>query len=539
MPKITIRESDLTQRRFINDVMNAVYIPGFASAGINMASQFDDYIISRNSVNGVPVGVPKLCLSLAEFTQYFGEEIPAFEQQQNYPTYDEDYPNAQGGFSPVALSGLTSGVMFKQNEYDPSYVMAYELIKQGIPVIYERVNYFYGTASRGGQGAPTNTTPGFIGDIYLDKSEDIGDEPNVYICVDVDNDGLTSWERYTNYHCAAISSDISIERMYEFLSTAFKETRDGQPNNLFDKNEYDIKYITTGGYPVFEYVTFDAAQSKYTKNEIAKDILYLCETSTSGKRDSSEGLLRNDCIGLIDHINNPVRKLTGTGSVYDAINNGDYSLTSECAAMFTPYFLYASTVGNVYMPASFAYLISLAEMVKTSDNWLAVAGVARGVVPGAIRLNTVQKLTNSIADSFVSDLGGICINPITNIRNYGLTIWGNRTLATTQADTEKALYYLNMRSLINEVKKVCYRASQRLMFEQNSDVLWINFKSYITPLLDRMQSSAGISGYKIVKEPSERKTEVKASIKLYPIYAVESFDISVVLTNEEVSVEEE
>ena len=38
---------------------------------------------------------------------------------------------------------------------------------------------------------------------------------------------------------------------------------------------------------------------------------------------------------------------------------------------------------------------------------------------------------------------------------------------------------------------------------------------------------------------SQRKTEVKASIKLYPIYAVESFDISVILTNEEVSVEEE
>ena len=77
------------------------------------------------------------------------------------------------------------------------------------------------------------------------------------------------------------------------------------------------------------------------------------------------------------------------------------------------------------------------------------------------------------------------------------------------------------------------------MFEQNSDVLWINFKSKIMPLLDRMASSNGVSGYKIIKLDSAKKTEVKAQIKIFPIYAVESFDINIVLTNEDVEVEEE
>ena len=77
------------------------------------------------------------------------------------------------------------------------------------------------------------------------------------------------------------------------------------------------------------------------------------------------------------------------------------------------------------------------------------------------------------------------------------------------------------------------------MFEQNSDVLWINFKSKIVPLLDEMSSSYGISGYKFIKEPSEYRSQLKCKIKVYPIFAVEDFDITVVLSKEEVRVEEE
>jgi hypothetical protein len=96
-----------------------------------------------------------------------------------------------------------------------------------------------------------------------------------------------------------------------------------------------------------------------------------------------------------------------------------------------------------------------------------------------------------------------------------------------------------MRSLIAEIKKRCYKAAEQLMFEQNSDVLWINFKAKIIPLLDEMASSYGISGYKIIKEPADSKTQLKSTIKVFPIYAVEDFDITVMLTDEEVTVSEE
>ena len=91
--------------------------------------------------------------------------------------------------------------------------------------------------------------------------------------------------------------------------------------------------------------------------------------------------------------------------------------------------------------------------------------------------------------------------------------------------------------MVSDVKKTVYKAAQRLMFEQNNDILWINFKALITPLLDSMVSGYGLSGYKVIKNPTNDKTRLSAIIKLYPVYAVESFEVTVILSDEEVSVE--
>ena len=91
--------------------------------------------------------------------------------------------------------------------------------------------------------------------------------------------------------------------------------------------------------------------------------------------------------------------------------------------------------------------------------------------------------------------------------------------------------------MVSDVKKTVYQAAQRLMFEQNNDILWINFKALITPLLDSMVSGYGLSGYKIIKNASNDKTRLSAIVKLYPIYAVESFEITIVLSDQEITVE--
>ena len=68
-------------------------------------------------------------------------------------------------------------------------------------------------------------------------------------------------------------------------------------------------------------------------------------------------------------------------------------------------------------------------------------------------------------------------------------------------------------------------ASRELTFEQNNDILWINFKSKVTPLLDQMVSNGGIGGYELKRIATTRKATLKARIKVFATEAVENFDL--------------
>lgn len=132
--------------------------------------------------------------------------------------------------------------------------------------------------------------------------------------------------------------------------------------------------------------------------------------------------------------------------------------------------------------------------------------------------------------------GKVAVNPICNINPYGYIIWGNRTLhpvgaATVQQSDLVASNFLNIRNLVTDIRKTVWTACRRLTFEQNNDILWINFKAQITPLLDRMSTGNGISGYKMIKQAPDRKAQLKAKIRIIPVEAVEDFDITLELTD--------
>ena len=80
------------------------------------------------------------------------------------------------------------------------------------------------------------------------------------------------------------------------------------------------------------------------------------------------------------------------------------------------------------------------------------------------------------------------------------------------------------------------------MFEQNSDILWLKFKNSVSPLLNQLKSGNGISDYKIIKGTTKyngdplTKGEISAVIKIYPLYAVEYFELTVEISDEDVTV---
>ena len=333
------------------------------------------------------------------------------------------------------------------------------------------------------------------------------------------------------YKEASGTHEVSAKIMYDALINIFSAS---DVCGLIDRGNYSVKYLTSGGYPVFE------------RGQVAANMLTLAKK-------------RGDCVALIDHTDFPERQLNPylAGSLYQAVESKKAKdlIDGEFGAMFTPWATYTrSTTDSTFVandstrkinsdstfraPGSYAYLLALADSIKTNANWLAIAGVTRGSVRNLSNMDVV--IPNGVADA-MQYRDNISINAITNIKPYGPTIWGNRTLKDNAENFNLvATSFLNIRNLVSDVKKTCYRVARKLTFEQDTDVLWINFKSEISKLLDQMKSGYGISGYKIVRDHSHPRTNDKATIcakiVIYPVEAVEDFYITVVLKDDEVAV---
>jgi len=408
------------------------------------------------------VGTPQICYSVSQFRSLFGTEPATFKVAQNYPYYvaatSAGFPQAAIPLDSTDSEDYSTVEWFAAGDPDPSYIYALNLLSQGLTIIYERMN-------------------------------DVTDNTSA------------------NY-------DVTVSKAYTTLYSIFDGSVDSP---ILDKGTYDIKFITTGGYPCHEYTNISA--------------------STLSSQVINVAQMRGDCVALIDHTDNPHRPLEGSGSV---INSN--LPASEYATMFTPW---CNCTNNYVMPASFVYLSTLANSLKTNESWQTVAGVSRGLATIVKSTHTDRILTNRIAESYQygyttdSSDPTICINAITYIRPYGYTIWGNRTLKQyTTASTGFALTFLNLRNLVSEVKKQAYMTAQLVMFEVNNDVLWTKFKASMAELLDTMVSASGLKNYKLLKVPSTDKTKLQCQIVLYPTYGVESVNVGILLLDDEVIIEE-
>ena len=585
MPNITIREEDLTSAGVTNYTTNAVYIPGYAVMG--------------------PVNTPTVCNTLEEFQAVFGTSPYVFRTTQTWASINngDAFPNSTPD-SNFAEAG----------DFEKSYIIASDLLRQGLPIIYERVFggdatawtaeiAFTGTVDEepNVQDAMVlaSSTPGLVSaSIYCSLESDTvvigtgstGDITAVYYILTVgrtgsadlgtsdvapvetrftfnsqlarlyssiidykelvgqtDNSGLVIFKSFKPGVTAVNTTDkektfnlvlpVSTDKtkdeflvsdMYKYLSN------NGTDSNTYelvgyerfvDRGEYVLKYLTSGAYPIFDYDE---------SNSIVTDIL----TAAAN---------RGDAIALIDPTpdNLPLAVLNNQSVYYKVKQYATVPRYNELGedintygAVFTPYAVYSSPTADmdIELPGSFGYLVSLAVSVQNNPNWYAVAGVTRGLVPNIVSLS--QNLTNAIADSY-TPRDAIAINPITNIKPYGLTIWGNRTLKNNAlAGDLTATSFLNVRNLVCDVKRTVFVASKRMTFEQNNDILWINFKSLITPTLEQMVQGNGLTGYQLIRQRTTKKATLKAKIVLYCVEAVEDFDITISLTDSETTISE-
>lgn len=555
MPSINIYERDLTSPYSVDTTPNIVYIPGYANIG--------------------PLDTPVLCNTLSEFYSIFGSKPYKFKTPQAYPT-------VEGNSFITAAKPANS--MYQAGDFEKSFILAAELLSKNLPVLYERVTSaslkraskevsgfgkfeakpeysgLVGTdisikIDRFNKSSADQTLDHYTLTIKLAQSAEFGVSEKVETFDFVLSDSATSGSiiLYSDIDSSIVdiawnivgtpaavpeaklsdpadyttNDEFSVSDIY----TAFLDSADTEGSKLYvleDKGEYQIKFLTLGAYPCFEFGTADSYPVFDNIIEAAAK--------------------RGDCIALVDHTNKSDRKLqteVSSGSVYASLSSyvkkrnmtivrkgGDSEDGYTYGAMFTPYATYRlSTQNNAQyiLPASFGYLSAFAASTQTNPNWYAAAGVSRGIPSGLIGLS--QNITNAIADLY-QPRNNVAINCITNIKPYGYTIWGNRTLKNNSTDGDlKALSFLNIRVLTCDLKKTLYQACKRYTFENNTDIMWLNFKSQIEPTLAKMLSGNGIASYQIIKVATTKKATIEAIIRLVPIEPVEDWYITIELTD--------
>ena len=564
MPSINIYERDLTSPYSVDTTPNIVYIPGYANMG--------------------PIDTPVLCNTLSEFYSIFGSKPYKFKTAQGYPEIKEgSSPNERTYKFSTAAAPASS--LCQVGDSEGSFIIAAELLSKNLPILFERVTS--GEIARAsykdnqwGTFTAKDIYSGRVGTLIsvmlksvntdekhyqltvkLAASNELGISEKVEVFDFVlDETKANSSKIYYKYIASdiidiewkaestpsveftktlSLPSGVNYETTDEFKVTdiykAFMnscEVENSKLYTLMDKGEYQIKFLTLGAYPSFEFGLDTTGTGSIETYNVFDNLI-----ETAAKR--------GDCIALVDHTNNSTRTLqTTAGSVYANLSayvknsltitrkGGDSEDGYTYGAMFTPYAIYKlSTQNNTQhtLPASFGYLSAFAASTQVNPNWYAVAGVSRGIPSGLIGLS--QNITNTIADLY-QPRNNVAINCITNIKPYGYTIWGNRTLKNNSADGDlKALSFLNIRVLTCDLKKTLYQACKRYTFENNTDITWLNFKSQIEPVLAKMLSGNGIASYQIIKVATTKKATIEAIIRLVPIEPVEDWFITIELTD--------
>ena len=181
------------------------------------------------------------------------------------------------------------------------------------------------------------------------------------------------------------------------------------------------------------------------------------------------------------------------------------------------------------MPPSGVVLASFAYNDRVAQPWFAAAGLNRGM------LNTVIELEVTLDEGKRDALygNGNAVNALVNYKQQGFTIWGNKTL---QRKTS-ALDRINVRRLMNMVRKAIAATSAYLIFEQNDELTWGQWKNQVDPYLEGIKRARGLDGYR-TKMDAETVTpyyrdrnQMPGKVWINPTRTAEFIPIDFILTS--------
>ena len=496
MPYIKIMEEDINPLASFDTIENAVLIFGF---------DYRDYVTpGEKSDTYEKISDFRLFTSLRNFYSYMVQN--------------------QAG---ILAGGASVNSQLTMPGYR-AFVTAYDCLASGLPVIYFPLDDYLNQEAYVELEAPDSEGEGWhktgeIAVLYdlLSNPSKVDKKPEI-LRNHLSDD---TWENVVKNNYQGANND------QDFIRDALRNALNKQDSEgmyivrLGDRVSMPFTFITTCG--------FDTA-------DICSTIISACQTDIV-KSDQGTGRIgtRQDFLYLYD-----------IGAKYtpaQVVSNKSNAITSDKAysenvAMVYPWATYKTNVGEgtVHMPGSYGYLMAYANSIKTNKPWLAIAGINRGYIPSIIKTDydVTEPYVHAMQGDTITNIG--CrVNPIVNFgQNVGTIIFGNRTNFIPGGGEDNISFksFLNIRLLLIFLHKQAYVASVQHMFEPNDDIVWLSFKQKVNVLLEQMISGRGIKWYKWFKLQPDRLGQIKARILIRPIEAVEAFEITISMTDSDISV---
>ena len=153
---------------------------------------------------------------------------------------------------------------------------------------------------------------------------------------------------------------------------------------------------------------------------------------------------------------------------------------------------------KVWIPISGHIAALMASTDAVYGPWYASAGLRRGVISGVLD----YALSPTISQR--TDLYKICINSVPKIPNYGVTVWGIRTMSKKDSAFDQNTCRRTFLYMEKKIKQLL----RYYIFEPNTSYTRLQIFNDIDPFLEGIKNKGGIYSYTLVTDTTVNTPEI-------------------------------
>lgn len=187
-------------------------------------------------------------------------------------------------------------------------------------------------------------------------------------------------------------------------------------------------------------------------------------------------------------------------SVYYPIKHQFDNVVSTYASVYAQWVkIFDDFTGDkVWIPISGHIAANMASTDAVYGPWYASAGLRRGVINGVLDYAISPTISQR------TDLYKICINSVPKIPNYGVTIWGIRTMSKKDSAFDQNTCRRTFLYMEKKVKQLL----RYYLFEPNTSYTRLQIFNDIDPFLEGIKNNGGIYSYTLVTDTTVNTPEI-------------------------------